>query len=506
MAEFEVNESYGYAVSEDFQLEALEARVIIHFRPRVGWKGIGYGFDWMHIGDYPEIEPDPRYNHTASYEKIISKQYTSIENGIIQEVQRRTEKLRRNLTEEEIQSIMQNPRPHLIKDGIPYMLEGLSNSRAGIFFEDEVSYQTLEREYQYRLILAKPIEREGERGTDFERYYCSWLSLYPTKSAALSAIVEVLPGAPESYTIDFYNENENYTVNKLKQIDNLPVGRHVIKDAIEVVSNKEHTEDSTIVAGYCLEDQYLCREAGTIIAWANDTRKQKEAKIIMVKVTTKEDDKSLPQEIEEVQQKENILSEYQKEANEFLRQMFIDIASSISINIDVSDDRRFQHKGDYHSQKGILVNNRNIPTGEKVYRYLDKECEKEFKRKYPQSKNGYGKYLRIFFFDQLLYDYDRSTHTSKKAGHGSIEDTPYIIFSSNVAGGYELAHEIAHSFGLEHTFANKEFHPNSKFTYEGVYTDNIMDYTQLGYSKKPEQYKCFQFWHWQWEIANRRVR
>lgn len=497
MAELEISEAYCYDCAQDRE-EEINGRVIVNFRPKEGWKGKGYGFDWMRIGDYKLIEPDSKYNHTEMYEKIVSKQYVSMQTGILKKMIRISKQQRRVLTNEEKAEIQRTTQPDLIKNGVPYMLEDESNNRGGNYFTDEASFKALEREYKCSKILAKPIQAQ-DGTTDYEKYYCSWLSLYPTKSAKLSLIIEVLDDKP--YTLDFSDGCGNYTISKLQPIDNLPKGKHIIKDAIEVISNRTHSDDCTIYAELTIEGRNDIFVSGFMRTWANDTSKHKKAKIIMVNV------KTMSNRSGAVSQLSNIgLSQIQEDANDFLNQMFIEIDDAIELDVDVSDKREFKRNGDYYCSEGVLIDNKSGAREDKVYRFLDKESKKEFDDQYPQLRNQYNTYLRIFFIDQLFYDYDYSARTVKKGGHGSVKNNPFIIFSSDIRAGYELAHEISHSFKLEHTFANKEYYPKAEYTYEGIYTDNIMDYTELAYSKEPEQYKVFQFWHWQWKIANGSVR
>jgi hypothetical protein len=60
--------SFVYQKIEEFD-PSLSPKCIVHFRPKKDWKGIGYGFDWMRLGDTGE------FGDIKPYKEIVSKQY-----------------------------------------------------------------------------------------------------------------------------------------------------------------------------------------------------------------------------------------------------------------------------------------------------------------------------------------------------------------------------------------------------------------------------------------------
>jgi len=62
------------------------------------------------------------------------------------------------------------------------------------------------------------------------------------------------------------------------------------------------------------------------------------------------------------------------------------------------------------------------------------------------------------------------------------------------------AHEVVHSVGIAHTFANIEADAAAHITYEAKKTDNIIDYAHLeGTGTRRSTYR------WQWAIMNATV-
>lgn len=505
MAELKITEAYAYDNPQDFEPKELNAKVIVHFRPKVNWKGIGYGFDWMRIGDYSEIETNPEYNHgDTHYKDIISKHYITKSRGILQKILRMTRSAGRVFSNEEKAEIERTTQPDLVKDGVEYMLESDSNVRGGTYFKDETSFKELEKEYLYRKILAKPIE--GEEGTGYEHYYCSWLSLYPAKEAILSLIIEVLDDT-EPYTLNFFDENENYTVTKLATVDRLPIGRHIIPNAIKIVSNQEHTEDCPILAELTVEGTDHTLISGVLMTWANNASKHKKAKIVMIDVKTKE---SSP--LSSSQSNNCEIIGCKNEASDFLKQMFIEMDGSLTISLNLSDKRQFKRGGCYYTEGGVLLRNVDNRQDPKMFEYLNIECKKKFRDKYPNLRNSFDEYTKLYFMDQHVYEIETRGGAPVDSGHSEIPNHKCVVFNNDLDAGYIIAHEVGHTCKLEHPFANKKYYPNAKYTYEGIFTDNIMDYTELAYGsavKKGQEQttlRVFTYWYWQWKIAQKSIR
>ena len=81
-------------------------------------------------------------------------------------------------------------------------------------------------------------------------------------------------------------------------------------------------------------------------------------------------------------------------------------------------------------------------------------------------------------------------------GYGGFADTPpylnetrsytIVIFKSSLTKWSLFAHEIGHTFSLEHPFDTNSFTKGS--------SRNFMDYTS----------KMNMFWYWQWRIMNKK--
>jgi hypothetical protein len=72
-----------------------------------------------------------------------------------------------------------------------------------------------------------------------------------------------------------------------------------------------------------------------------------------------------------------------------------------------------------------------------------------------------------------------------------------LLLHSNVHK-HIIAHEIAHTLGLKHSFykeEEKEKNNLKKYCFEENKTDNIMDYTKDDFSPTEKN----SFWKWQWE-------
>jgi len=103
----------------------------------------------------------------------------------------------------------------------------------------------------------------------------------------------------------------------------------------------------------------------------------------------------------------------------------------------------------------------------------------------------YEYYYKIFFFME-----DPSDNTA-----GYSRGAKFTVCFKSISNDDALAvHELLHSLELPHTFDG--YSSNTKFTYEFIKTDNIMDYADV-YPPHPIPKSLY---HWQWQIINLKIR
>lgn len=80
-----------------------------------------------------------------------------------------------------------------------------------------------------------------------------------------------------------------------------------------------------------------------------------------------------------------------------------------------------------------------------------------------------------------------------------------IIFQQKRDSPYHYIHEIAHTFGLEHSFQNSKYDKN-KLTFRQGYTDNSIDYTWIPSDTMEPKINILSmlnngcFFYWQWDV------
>lgn len=314
------NHSYGTPV--EAPLQEIEAKCIVHFRPKKDWKGEDYGFDWMRIGDINLINGQNVFGDT-NYKEIVSKQYTD------------------------------NAFSTLVTD---------INSYEGHFKKDAVLYAKLRHIYDAHTISWKQID-DGTGNCVPEEYYCSWLSIYPKAKAIISLIVDI----EEEPDLLRFEDNENFKITP-KEIIVKGRGKKALPDHITIECLKEFNNDQTITVSAIKQDDN-CNDqklvAGKIKVWANDVSKQKSKKVVFVQVIPYEGALSRDINLE----KDRI--------NKYLGQALIALdETSDIVKLDVCDDK--DSFDSFINGAVIKINN----GAEKLHRYLNKKLVEKMGNQY----------------------------------------------------------------------------------------------------------------------------
>ncbi|NDV65073.1 hypothetical protein D0T60_07440 [Bacteroides sp. 224] len=411
-----------------------EMDCVVHFRPCQDWKG-EYGFDWMRVGDWGDV----------AFNRIVAKQYRS-------KLPKRSENLEKNV-----------------------------NAYSGNYVFDEFKYKELKREYN----CFSAFSNKRSKNTRFE-YFCPWLSMYPGDTVQLSAIYDVIDTGKPDY-LEFA-ENDNFQVKSSSSSNNndsnnknkrfkCPDVKTVHND-FTIKCLKAFDKDQKIeLYAYKGKKKQL---AGRLYVWAN--AQPRKIKVVMVEVKTPP-----------ISSKDYLkgMADRTFNANKYLRQSLVQIASSNVEFLDLSDDEEFKlnllfPNGVYTKNKKInsRAEGNNIkPFYDYVYERLQKKLKKENK-----DENKYADYLKLFFWGEQ--------ETIGRLGVSIDKARQIHFFNTTTAVSPEvLAHEILHALGLSHTFTNEIAKSTAKYTYWVAQTCNLMDYNQ-------ETKKLHYLYHWQWEVAH----
>lgn len=99
--------------------------------------------------------------------------------------------------------------------------------------------------------------------------------------------------------------------------------------------------------------------------------------------------------------------------------------------------------------------------------------------------------------DQIIY---RQANSEVLQGSSYEKNLRNIVLCPSLNNRSSMTHEIGHFLNLKHTFQNRSLFTNAKYTYIACRTENIMDQVTEEHIGIP-----YQFWHWQWIIANRSI-
>lgn len=470
MADFEFTEAFSVDTPEEFKPEDLEANAVVHFRPSSTWDGQGYGFDWMRICDYEHVSDSLRARgDKLKYKDSISFHY------------------KKGTTE----------------------LETSGNNYQGDFVNNPILFAELERVYQYNRILKKILTDPATGAKEAEKYYCSWMSMYPDAApATISMIIEILTDdIPKSFK---FSENEYIGCSLAQSVSGLVKGMNYLKDSVTVQCKKEYRRDQVITI-FAVDENDEERPAGRLYFWANHAKNRKKAKVVSVRVQTKvQTTGSTP-----IMVSNDPILANKDVTQEYLRQSYIEFKEDIVVNLDCTDD---EFKNLYITPEGIIgyYFTRALPYRNEAKERWDWGYEKapaEFRRMtdvlrdrlHDQEGSKYDDYQHVYYFSEpgggAYFDSSSGTEVRKlKMAGGYADDNKTIIMFKNPSK-FMVAHELGHAFSLEHTFSNKAASSTAEFTYKAKTTDILMDYS---HNASPRiEMVCFSYW--QWKIMNKSV-
>lgn len=467
----------------------ITAKCIVHFRPKKDWKGIGYGFDYMRKGDTSLIFGTADFGD-VDYETIISKQYTD------------------------------STYTTLVTDG---------NKYNGAFKVDPTKFNLLKNTYNVHNIPWKA--QKDSAGADLkdsagniipEEYFCSWLSLYPSKEVFIdeevslanksgkpiktivetgftntTAVISLIVDIEEEPDTLRFEDNEYFTITpKEVSIKGKGKGKHAFVDHITITCLQEFTTDQTLVINAVKKDSTGKEEllpAGKIMVWANNSTKRKKSKVLLIDVTTNILATASSQKSGNPSGQEALF-------NSYLKQALINADVSTE-NLNLSTDSNLQTGGTYIHNNLIkcYYDDATAPSGFiNIQTYIYQKLKDQLKTINPLDENKYDSHYIMIYLGESGGGYKAAGHVNTVAGYSSGK---FVVMFPNRTP-QTGAHELLHSFNLPHSFSNKECIGvnGSIFTYEYAKTENILDYSHRQF--KPR----YSLWHWQWVKANNSIR
>lgn len=427
----------------------ITAKCMVHFRAKKGWQGEEYGFDWMRLGETSNFGD-------TKYEDIVAKQYT---------------------------------------DNTYKTLEKDINKYEGSFKKSPTLFSNLRKMYG---VYDIPWRKKSD-GT-LENYFCSWLSLYPSKikdlktgklvasgfnntKAVLSLIVDV-EEEPDSLK---FKENKYFTITPL-EITPKTKGKHNLADFVTIECIEEFATDQVIEVYATKKDRDgkdQTELAGKLKVWANNGAKRKKAKVLLIELKTKKT--VVGSSLGQKQLFEN-----------YLRQALIETEVETR-TIDLSSDVNFQTGGRYVKGGQVAAYYdppTSAPTGFiPLENYINSKLKAELKKnKEPETR--YNNHYKAIYLGENGGYVDVSGILNRLNGYSSGKFV--VLFPSK--NNQTAAHEFLHSFKLPHSFTNSEADANAEFTYEYAKTENLMDYSHRISKTR------FNLWKWQWAKVNANIK
>ena len=501
---FNAKEGIKYGVALPPLLPEVEAKCIVHFRPK-SWKG-EYGFDWFR-------EKNDEISDNENYEKLVGRYYqfsdkemSKLEDSKIDAI------LTQYYTKNEIKNFNSKKNGNtpyeayyinddnawfkkrqkvntVVKDGkkkeafestVDETIENFRNDPQ--YNTESNSLEKLKEEYSCFQYKKKTKKDKIESIV----YHGSYIALFPQTAnygkyeADIELNISILEkeGTPDYlfFKVDgmpLKADHPNIGIDRLK-IEN-PKGRETVKISCKADTNFTENKKIEIYAVKGNTPEIL---AGCLTMIAPVI---KELNVVIIGVKTK-----ILKDGERVlygRPTENWLDFYRKAMGQALIKInIIDKKGADFIKIDISDTPDF--KKDFNPDDDGNIKE----TSGFAYTMYQK-----FKTVYPEYAEGY---FKLYFVD--IRNLKKGEDEGETLGYSENNDNWGVMFSTHKI--QTIAHESLHALGLPHSF----FFKNNSYVFKAMETYNIMDYSHLtaspatgnSHSSKDRYY----IWKWQWEV------
>lgn len=381
----------------------------------------------------------------------------------------------------------------LYSDSAHNNIEMNTNTYTGYFLNKPEMYNRLELEY-----TPFPMQYNSN---NIEKYYVPSLSIYPLYTPPIPPTPDLdrqpifTPPYDDSLNrIAMLTVKINITVEPVKlelEFDNtklmipptvLPktVGNHIVNINVECKA-EFGTEQLIKVKAYYNDS--LGDIVGILRVKPNHKDLRRSKKLLLIRVRTNISGTAVPPSLTFT------IEEQAKYLKKFLRQtLSTPIFEEEEIDLILHSDPTFNSEfigTDISGSKFIKTRNTANVFGIKyLYDYLTTTGPS------PVGTTKYADYFKIFFFNDK--------------GDGLAG---YAVAQLNLLADYPnpfpstSTHEFLHTANVQHTFANYEGSEYALFTYKPLFTDNMMDYSDV-YASPP--ISTISVFDWQSEIAKRK--
>jgi len=438
----------------------IDAKIIVHFRPKAGWKGEGYGFDWLRRADIsPAVAGD------VKYETIIGKYYSKAPH-----------------TPANIYRDINSAGPDFSLN------DGKDVQNAGPFLSLKAEYSKHTIPWRNKKNSSGAEIRDASNNPVKEEYFVPWLSLFPATvgtpakattysntKAVLSLIVDIEEDAD---SLEF-DDNPNFVITP-KQVNVKGKGIKRLNDAVTIECKKEFAADQLITIRSiktAADGKKTTAIAGRINVWANSQRKKK--KIVLVAVKT-----SISNAYSSTGGQEALFRKFMNQAlvNPEVATDMLDVSALPDFAAKyVKGGQIGAYYSDDYSTSPVTRNSHKPASFQAMEVFLSGLL--------PAKYNGY---FKAFYLNDGGGFVDTSNIVQGLNGYSSGNNV--VLFPTK--NDETAAHEFLHSLDLPHTFVNAEAAPQAKFTFEIKKTDNVMDYSHQANIQRTN------LWHWQWKVAH----
>ncbi|MDV3752458.1 zinc metalloprotease [Elizabethkingia anophelis] len=516
---FNAKEGIKYGVALPPPLPEVEAKCIVHFRPK-SWKG-EYGFCWFR-------EKNKEVSDSEEYEKLVGKYYQFKDSELLEE------------NPEKFQKILETYYTSDDRADFPdkstadtYLRFYISNDNKWYKHRQKVT-KTKDNKEEYEKIVAETVHnfkkdpqyrdtnnslqrlkedyssfqypRKGKKDSiETVVYHGSYIALFPKTAnygkseADIDMKISFLEEKKPNYLVFKVNgqtlkgddefigiqqvknekskNQESAVQNDIIKIEN-PKEKETIKISCKTADKFTTNKKIEVYAVQVKEDKTETETlAGCITMIAPVIRN---INIVIVGVKTKATTVGVqPQYGAPVQ---NWLSFFKKTLGQALIKVnIVEKQSNNLITIDTSETPNFSTT--YGVTDGIITKTNGLKA----------LFDTKFTTDYPST---YNNHFKLYFVDVGCGE--PGEEGGRTLGFSSYGATSGVMFDGHNEA--TIAHECLHAMGLPHSF----FHRNSNYVFKAMETNNIMDYSHMKVDPVDKSERSakerYYIWKWQWEI------
>jgi hypothetical protein len=453
------------------EINNLEAKCIVQFRPNSRWKG-EFGFDWFRIGD-------TNFDGDTNYETLVGQYYDKVLSDTTKQIN-----VNGNIWTANFKA---DPQPTEFSS--LDKIEALKNLY-GVFtysLEKDSTGNSIKKKYYKPVIALLPIEIDPNDPRKFIETGKAKLELYLEFEKKEGAVVKPNKIVFEMDGVLMDDKHPFVSIDK-HTIEKANLNKKI---DIEITCKTSFPSDKEVKVWAVTADdagnEIAKLQAGVLKMIAPAKKTTKDIVVVLVKTgkstVSRKDLDIFTRNLKQALIKTNVTTEF----------MLNGRLNKVQIDFSTDENNLYNTNFDTACNVDRSSSYFNIRNKNQLNHLLLKTLERDY-------SNKFDNHFKLFFLanslDMVLNEIGEPK--SYTAGYSNRNTDFGVMFWGH--DKYTIAHECLHGLGLPHSFSG------DSFTYKALKTDNIMDYSHnpidkiTGLPNTPID--RIATWYWQWKIIN----